>query len=269
MNAHSLQPLTMCIRALRVRCEAQGCRRPSSQALRLSQCLGQFQPGWPGCRRAARTCLGLEPSLHRRRWRWAAALWVGALALTVLAVPGSHGAAAPVVPDLRPIKPPVSIPNPWVWLGWGLALALLAAAIAGLRWWRKKHQPQTPSPPPIPPHVRARQRLDRALKYLSDPRLFAFEVSDAVRLYLEERFDLHAPERTTEEFLTELQDSSALTAEQKACLGRFLQSCDLVKFARYEPHEEVLRELHAAACRLVDETRFEPVQPAAVAEVNR
>jgi hypothetical protein len=44
---------------------------------------------------------------------------------------------------------------------------------------------------------------------------------------------------------------------QKESLGDFLQRCDLVKFARYEPGEPELRDLHASALRLVEET--EPV----------
>jgi hypothetical protein len=54
-----------------------------------------------------------------------------------------------------------------------------------------------------------------------------------------------------------------LTRDQKDSLGGFLASCDLVKFARYEPGEAELRELHASAVRLVEET-----EPVAVAPGN-
>ncbi|HKX60950.1 MAG TPA: hypothetical protein VJS65_03885, partial [Verrucomicrobiae bacterium] len=86
---------------------------------------------------------------------------------------------------------------------------------------------------------------------------FCTAVSNTLRLYLEERFHLHAPERTTEEFLVELQGSAALNPEQKRSLQSFLQSCDLVKFARLEPTESALRDLHDSALRLVDETQFD------------
>jgi hypothetical protein len=171
-----------------------------------------------------------------------------------------------VTNDIRPIRPPVPIANPWVWFWWGLALALVAAAAALGWWWRKKKRAAAPPVPVIPPHVRAKQKLAEALLHLSDPRAFCIEVSDAVRWYLEERFDFRAPERTTEEFLFELQDTNRLTEPQKQSLGVFLESCDLVKFARYEPAESALRELHESACRLVDETRFEPVAVPAVGE---
>jgi len=50
-----------------------------------------------------------------------------------------------------------------------------------------------------------------------------------------------------------------LTGEQKESLGGFLESCDLVKFAKYEPREPELRELHGSALRLVEETEPRPV----------
>jgi hypothetical protein len=84
-------------------------------------------------------------------------------------------------------------------------------------------------------------------------------VSDAERAYLEERFRFHAPERTTEEFLRELGGTELLLPEQKESLGGFLASCDLVKFAQYEPGENELRELYSSALRLVEETEPPPI----------
>jgi hypothetical protein len=92
------------------------------------------------------------------------------------------------------------------------------------------------------------------LALIADPKPFCIAVSDATRAYLEERFNFRAPERTTEEFLRELSATDLLESNQKESLGRFLESCDLVKFARYEPGEPELRELYGAAMRLVDET---------------
>ena len=160
---------------------------------------------------------------------------------------------------LRDIKPPVEIPSGWAWAWWMLgALAALALVFWAWRIWWKKHL-QIPPIPIIPPHVRARQKLEEALALIGQPREFCILVSDTIRRYLEERFDFHAPERTTEEFLYELQGTNLLLPDQKESLSEFLKRCDLVKFARYEPREPELRDLHAAALRLVEET--EPVTP--------
>ena len=160
---------------------------------------------------------------------------------------------------LRDIKPPVAVPSGWAWLGWVLAALVLAGLLFwAWRYWQKR-QAEVPPIPVIPPHVRAKQKLQAALALIGQPREFCILVSDTVRWYLEERFDFHAPERTTEEFLYELQGTSLLTPDQKSSLGEFLSRCDLVKFAKYEPGEPELRELHASALRLVEET--EPVAP--------
>jgi hypothetical protein len=92
------------------------------------------------------------------------------------------------------------------------------------------------------------------LALITDPKAFSVAVSGAIRSYLEERFNFHAPDRTTEEFLYELQGTNLLTADQKLSLGEFLENCDLIKFAKYEPTETELRALHGAASRLVNET---------------
>jgi hypothetical protein len=51
-----------------------------------------------------------------------------------------------------------------------------------------------------------------------------------------------------------LSATDLLSVEQKESLGKFLESCDLVKFAKYEPGENELRGLHGAAVKLVEET---------------
>jgi hypothetical protein len=164
------------------------------------------------------------------------------------AAPGS------VTNSLRDIKPPVEIPSGWAWLWWVLGALAIAALLAWLwRYWQKQRA-MVPLIPAIPPHVRAKQKLQEALALIGQPREFCILVSDTVRWYLEERFDFHAPERTTEEFLHELQGTNLLTPDQKESLAEFLKRCDLVKFARYEPREPELRDLHESALRLIEET---------------
>jgi hypothetical protein len=145
-----------------------------------------------------------------------------------------------------------------------VVLCLAAVAVAFWIWWRSRR-----SLPPIiqqvPAHVRAKQKLEEALALIAQPKPFCILVSDTARAYLEERFEFHAPERTTEEFLYELNDTNLLLPDQKESLGEFLKRCDLVKFARYEPREPELRDLHHSAVRLVEETEPSP-EPVAGAE---
>jgi len=151
-------------------------------------------------------------------------------------------------------KPLLEIPNGWAWLWW--TLGGLAVALAVFFLWRylSKRAAMVPPARIIPPHERARKKLEQALALISEPKPFSTLVSDTIRVYLEERFDFHAPDRTTEEFLYELQNTDLLTPEQKQSLADFLGNCDLIKFAKYEPTEVELRALHGSAMRLVNET---------------
>jgi hypothetical protein len=169
----------------------------------------------------------------------------------------SPPAAAGTNDVLRDIRGPVPLPPEllWLWIAMGAALGGLLATLIWNKWFR--HQAQTPPVPVVPPHQRAKHRLADALTLLSQPKPFCIAVSDALRLYLEERFKLHAPDRTTEEFLIELQRANQLNDSQKEFLADFLSRCDVVKFARHEPSEAELRSLHSAALTLVEESAYD------------
>ena len=163
--------------------------------------------------------------------------------------------------DIRDIKPPIVITSAWEWVWWGLgALAVLALLYLVWRYWQKRRS-QIPVEPPVPAHIRAKQKLEEALALIAQPKSFCILVSDTIRAYLEEQFNFRAPERTTEEFLYELRATDLLLPEHKESLGKFLESCDLVKFAKYEPGESELRELHGSAVQLVEETEPRPGPP--------
>ena len=171
----------------------------------------------------------------------------------------TNAVASEKIPDIRGLKDMVEIPtgNEWVW--W-LLVAVAVLVVAGIvAWFIRRHlakcNAELAPPPPPPPHVVAWERLQRALELIHEAEWFCIEVSHIIRVYLEERFSLHAPDRTTEEFLLELQSSRRLAGEHKQLLANFLSECDMVKFARAEPPEQELRSLHEAASRLVGETQ--------------
>jgi cyanate permease len=86
-------------------------------------------------------------------------------------------AASAATNDLRDIKPPIEIPNAWVWAMWGvLALAVAALAFWTWRYWRKRRS-QVPPVLVIPAHIRAKQKLREALALIGQPREFCILVS--------------------------------------------------------------------------------------------
>ena len=172
-------------------------------------------------------------------------------------VPPPTNSTAVTNATLRDIRGPVPLPPEllWLWIAVGAALGGLLAVLIWNKWFR--HAPLAPATPPVPPHQRAKHRLADALALLAQPKPFCIAVSDALRLYLEERFEFRAPDRTTEEFLLDLQATDLLHDSQKEFLTDFLTRCDLVKFAKHEPSEAELRSLHSAALGLVEETAYD------------
>lgn len=176
---------------------------------------------------------------------------------TAVIVPPPTNSVAGTNAELRDIRGPVPLPAEWLWL-W-VALGAVAGGVLAMLIWNKwfRRGPLPPPVPSVPPHQLAKHRLADALALLSQPKPFCTAVSDALRLYLEARFEFRAPDRTTEEFLVELQGSDRLQASQKEFLTEFLSRCDLVKFAQHEPSEAELRSLHSSALSLVEETAYE------------
>ena len=109
----------------------------------------------------------------------------------------------------------------------------------------------------VPAHEVALVSLDAVDPSIRDEhgakRFFA-DVSGVVRTYIEDRFGLHAPERTTEEFLRESAVHEGLSREDHDLLERFLGLCDLVKFARRSADESDARGALDAARGFVSRT---------------
>ena len=150
-------------------------------------------------------------------------------------------------------------PAPRLW--WYVLSGMLGAGLLAGLWalmQRRTARPATAAVA-VPAHVKALRALGR-LRTQSriTPReieTFYVEVSDVLRVYLEERFGLRAPERTTEEFLRDLEGGAQLAREHRAELERFLSQCDLVKFAAYVPTEDDHLATFALAEAFVERTR--------------
>ncbi|MDA0750087.1 MAG: hypothetical protein O2964_05175 [Verrucomicrobia bacterium] len=181
-----------------------------------------------------------------------------------LIVPDTSSASTNSIPsELHDIRPAMEIVSVWEYVGWVVgALVLVLVAYFLARYLLKKRretQAIEATRPAVPAHVLARQRLDASLDQLHDPRAFCILVSDAIRYYLEDRFELKAPERTTEEFLEELQSSYSLNFEHKQTLEAFLQQCDMAKFAKADMLGQELKSLYDIGVQFVRETEPEAV----------
>ena len=120
----------------------------------------------------------------------------------------------------------VSLPR-WI-AGLLLGLGFLGVAYVRIRRFYRLRQEE--------PATWIRRRIDalRAENQGTPEQITRFysELADLLRYYIERRFAVPAPTRTTREFLDDLQQSAVLETNQRELLDRFLARCDLVKFAR-------------------------------------
>lgn len=178
------------------------------------------------------------------------------LEIEIISVLGDEGEDT----EIRELKDPIGLPRSYRWILYliGGAAVLFSIAYLLYRKFFRRGPVIPPLPPPRPAGEIAREELER-IRQANLPgqgliKEYYSQVSDTVRLYLENRFNLKAPERTTEEFLQEMATTSHLSQDQQQLVGDFLAESDLVKFARYGPTEKEIAGVFAAAVRLVEET---------------
>ena len=174
---------------------------------------------------------------------------------SVLPQAGAHDLEPPLG-ELAPIAPTLS-EHSSTWLLVPVVLIAIAGVL-GIRIWLSR---------------RSRARRASAYEVASNrltalttrPRpegpeamdAFFVELTDLVRHYLEDRFGLHAPELTTEEFLEVAAGSPDLNDAHKGFLKDFLRRADQVKFAHHMPEPDYIEDVLDAAGRFLAQTRGE------------
>jgi hypothetical protein len=150
--------------------------------------------------------------------------WLALLAGTVLAEAAED--------DIRDIRGPKAV-VPGSWLVYGvLAGAFVVAVCVAYIIWRRRHREAGPRDLTLSEQTLERLEATRPLMSPPTAREFGIAASEVIRSYIEKRFDVIATQRTTEEFLqTLLQSSNEALARHRALLAEFLQQCDFVKFA--------------------------------------
>ena len=117
--------------------------------------------------------------------------------------------------------------------------------------------------PAIPAHDLAYRQIQEILdeKFIErgEVKLFFFKLSDVLRDYIENRFGLQAPRRTTEEFLSATCQDAVFPTGHRSFLSEFLRDCDLVKFAEHTPSQEEITRAIDSCRAFIDATKAEPV----------
>ncbi len=160
--------------------------------------------------------------------------------------------------ELLAASEPLSLPRNWTLPLLVLAVLAVVLGVALFFWYRRRKQHTAQPLSTLSPREKALRELAaiRAAQLLEKGEIepYYVRVCDVLRYYIEDLFHFHAPERTTEEFLEELTQGQILDEKQERLLQTFLQHCDLVKFAKYQPDREEAQNTYQTCRQFIMET---------------
>ena len=201
-----------------------------------------------------RFCLWHCPKCYIKIKRRMTQKWKTTLAVATVLFVGKG--MAEEAPQLAPLH---DIVGPWAVRSWsasfilGIAVAVIAAGLV-LAWvfLRARHQ----SPPPLPREV-AQRALDALRAANVPPYEASVRVSDILRRFIHDEYGLDAINKTSMEFLNELQPSMVFSENERVALAGFLEAADLIKFARAHATTQDTEQLFATAEQLINTKKEE------------
>lgn len=130
------------------------------------------------------------------------------------------------------------------------AMLLLTATLWVKRWWEQS-TPSSSLSAPLSPREKAMEALQelhaKQLPQEGEFDQYYVHLTSILRHYIEEQWQVRAPEQTTQEFLRELSISQPFSQPTQRTLAAFLHCADMVKFARQRPTlDECDQALHHA-----------------------
>jgi len=127
----------------------------------------------------------------------------------------------------------------WYWF-----LIIVLVAIIVILYLKYKNRPVEEKIAPkiiIPAHIKALEVLNQLKKNSAweseNKKQYYSSLTDAVRLYLEDRYNIQALEKTTKEIITELKFTN-ISVDDKYFLKEILRQADFVKFAKFTPSSD-------------------------------
>ena len=127
------------------------------------------------------------------------------------------------------------------WILLGLAVVAVVVAIVYVIKRLKAHKPiiELHVEPPIPPDTRALNALEelrrKELWQAGKLKEYYTDLTDIVRNYLEEAWDIPSTDMTSDETLEAFAGSKAYSETNDTKLRQILKTADMVKFAKSEP----------------------------------
>ncbi len=167
--------------------------------------------------------------------------------------------------DIRPqFRYPVTFSEVIPWVGGGVLLA--AVIIALIYYFRRRSAGMSvlaPAKPKDPAHIVALRKLEEIrnekLWQEGKEKQFYTEVTDTLRIYIEERFGIKTLERTSNEILEDISKKELTPADYEILKGLF-STADLVKFAKYTASQEENENAIPASVRFVNDTFLQSIE---------
>ena len=149
-----------------------------------------------------------------------------------------QGDYSPIISDIARIdevKEPAR--NYWLIAAVAAIVAIIITAVAVIL--RKRNRCTVEQKSFVIVHNIAYELLDD-LKFMLLPqkgefKLYYTNLSNILRYYIEYRFNIAAPDMTTEEFLEKLRYSDTINFPAGSGIDNFFEISDMVKFAKFEP----------------------------------
>ena len=177
--------------------------------------------------------------------------------------------------DIRDVKPPLPIPvsliEALIYVGCLVLIGLLVYA-GYLLWKRSKRKTpgQVYVPPARPAHIIAFEELaalkEKQLWQMGKIKEYYSEVTEILRRYVENRYQIKALEETTDEILDGLAGVQ-IQGDVLRAVEKILRRADLVKFAKAQPGIPEHEEMIVITGDAVDRTKLVP--PTEVATMSR
>ena len=147
-----------------------------------------------------------------------------------------------------------------------LPYVILAALMILILWLLARYLPRKPvrklkrpGPPAEPAHIIAMRELERLkleqLWQKGEIKEYYSRLSEILRIYIDNRFEISSPELTTDETVRMLLRAALLKKDEMTLIRELLSLSDMVKFAKYLPHEETHESSYVNSVMFVEKTR--------------
>jgi hypothetical protein len=168
----------------------------------------------------------------------------------------------PDLAEMRDIPLPEQLPPvPSERQAWWIGLGGFAGVVLALAGWVLQRRRKVPEPALLP-HQGAMKELERIealdLSASGQAERLHTLLSDVLRRYFEQRYQLPASLQTTAEFLRAIRSRPELSGPQQAALREFLERCDLAKVAPICVPPEECRATTGLARRLIEQASAVP-----------